>query len=556
MRTNTTDYKGWLDLVHSVFHPYVRRLNQVAILSLAVPLLAMGTALRFSNLSNQELLFFDTAQIAYNPLILLEQHYFLYSTARHAYIALVAFVYLLFGGNLAIPSYLSAMFGTLAVVLVGFITWICKRSWSIVILAMGLMAGAYFPIWWSRTGMPYNWAMCMAVVSLIFLYRSERDQNPRFLWWGGIILGYAFANHYSILFIVTGYFVWEVVRQIEAPPFQYRPLIKRLAAFAAFFAVVPVFCDISIRLLRFFSGYDGKVEASGILMYILKLFFSNADAEVNQSYIREVAGSFLANSHLQGTTAGFSYYLHVLWYFEGVVFAILAVLSLIYLWFLWRRYQNKTARFVFLFTVTPLIVFSIIAGTGGLAVPRLLVVVYPTLVISIAWVLVDMVSFFVYRVFGSNEQKLARRAIAVMIILLVVGFSIYSWINTYSLRTVKTYYSAVQSYVQGQPGIKYVGGFGNLILWRLLLGDQFRSLNTDDEFNSFIQLPGKKALLLHYQYDGRLSWISELNEVSYRSFPSLVERSEIVATEEGFGTVATQDQANRLWGEIRVYILH
>lgn len=557
---------------------HARGFSRVTILFTAGFILAIGGMLRFSNLSDQAVIVFDAAQVVYNPMVLLKEHYFPYSTARHAYFALVACVYALAGENLTTVSYLSALFGTLAVGLVGILAWSFRRCWLTALLAAGLMAGAYLPVWWSRTGMPYIWAMFVATVSFILLYHSERDEDPRFLWWGALILGYAVANHYSMIFAVASYAVWEVFRRIEDRQFQFRPLTKRLVTFAALFALMPAIFDSSVRFLRFFSGYDAKLagstnmiemieravfsvsayngepNGSSNIMQWLWLFFSNADADVNQSYIRELAAGFLVNIHHQGAASGFTYYLRVLWHFEGAIFASVAVLSLIYMCFLWRRHQNKTGRFIFLFTATPLILHSIAAGTGSTAVPRALVVAYPTLMISIAWFLVDMIALLIGSILAGKGPKthyLARTAVTIGVIL---GFGIYGWENTHSLRALRTYYPAAQSYLRESAKIQHVGVFGNVALWTLLSGRKVRFIYSREDFDGFQRLTGEKIFILQHKAEGRLSWAADLNGVPYKSFPNPVERSVIVSAEDGPGRIPTQDELNRLGGEVRVYI--
>lgn len=553
-------------------------LTEVSVLSLAAAVLAMAAVLRFFNLANQPLLMFDTAQVAYNPTVLLKEYYFPYSTARHAYIALVALVYALTGENLITVSYLSALFGTLAAGLVGILAWSVRQCWLTALLTLALMAGAYLPVWWSRMGMPYIWAMCVATIGFIFLYCSERDQSPRFLRWGALFLGYAFANHYSMIFAAASYAVWSIVRGMEARSLRWRPLVKQFLIFGCFFSIAPALSDLSVRLLRFFSGYDAKLDGSSNtiemieraifpvsshgdkvsgasnIMQGLWLFFSNADAEVNQSYIRELAASFLVNSHYQGAAPGFTYYLRVLLHFEGVAFLALAVFSLIYLSLLWVGRHSREARFIFLFTATPLILHSILAGTGGVAVPRALVVLYPTLVISIAWFLADMIALLVGWILagkGSKTHYLARTAVTIGVIL---GFGIYGWENTHSLRALRTYYPAAQSYLRESTKVQHVGVFGNVALWTLLSGRKVRFIDTRENFDGFRRLSGDKAFILQHTVDGRSSWAASLNGVPYKSFPSPVERSVIVSAEEGPGRIPTQDELNRLGGEVRVYI--
>lgn len=556
---------------------YMREPSRVTLLCLAGLLLAIGAILRFSNLSNQPLLTFDTAQIAYNPMVLLKEHYFPYSTARHAYIALVAFIYALAGQNLITVSYLSALFGTLAVGLVGILAWSLRRCWLTAFLAAALMADAYLPIWWSRTGMPYIWAMCAASIGFLFLYRSERDEDPRFLWWGALLLGYAVANHYSIIFAGSSYAVWAIVRELEARSFRLRSLMKQFVIFALFFSIAPVFSDLSVRFLRFFSGYDAKLDGStntiemieraifpvpsygdklnslSNIMQGLWLFFSNADADVNQSYIRELAAGLLVNIHHQGAAPGFTYYLRVLWHFEGAIFASVAVLSLIYMWFLWRGHQNKTGRFIFLFTATPLILHSIAAGTGSTAVPRALVVVYPTLVISIAWFLVDMIALLVSSILAGKGPKTHCLARTMVTIGVILGFGIYGWKNTHSLRALRTYYPAAQSFLRESAEVQHIGVFGNLSLWTLLSERQVRFIYSREDFDGFRRLTGEKAIILQHKPEGRVSWATDLNGVPYKSFPNPMERSVIVSTEDGPGRIPTQDELNQLGGEVRIY---
>ena len=545
-----------MNAIRSGFSAEVGTLARISALSLAGAILAMAAVLRLSSLSNQSLLMFDTAQVVYNPIVLLKEGYFPYSTARHAYIALVAGVYALAGENLTTASYLSALFGTLAVGLVGILAWSVGRCWLTASLAAGFMAGAYLPIWWSRMGMPYIWAMCVATVGFMFLYRSERDRNPRFFWWGALFLGYAFANHYSMIFAGASYAVWEIVREMEARSLQLRSLMKQFLIFALFFSIAPALSDLSVRLLRFFSGYDGAlVESKSKLLQVLGLFFSNADAEVNQSYIREVVGALFFNIHLGADTPGFTYYLRVLSYFEGFGFTILAIISLVYLFFLWCRRYNGSARFVFLFTATPLILHSVIAGTGGLAVPRALVVAYPTLVISIAWLLVDAATVFAGWIFGgSKAPKICWLGRMTTIIAIIVGFGIYGWKNTHSLRALRTYYPAAQSFLRENAEVQHIGVFGNVALWTLLSGRQVRFIYSREDFDRFQRLTGEKAIILQHKPEGRVSWAASLNGVPYKSFPNPVERSVIVSAEEGPGRIPTQDELNSLWGEVRVYI--
>ncbi len=512
-------------------------------------------------------------------MVLLERHYFPYSAARHAYIALVALAFELFGENLTMPSYLSALFGTLAVALVGILAWVCGCLRLTTLLAMGLMAGVYLPIWWSRIATPYTWAMCVATASLILLYQSERDQNSRSLWWGALSLGYAFTNHFSVIFTGASYAVWTIIREMEAGSLRLRSLIKQFLIFGCFFSIAPALSDLSVRFLRFFSGYDAKLagstnmiemiertvfsvsayngepNGSSNIMRWLWLFFSNADADVNQSYIRELAAGFLVNSHHQGAAPGFAYYLRVLWHFEGAIFASVAVLSLMYMWFLWRRHQNKTSRFIFLFTATPLILHSIAAGTGSTAVPRALVVVYPTLVISIAWFLVDMIALLVGWIFAGKEPKTHYLARTMVTMGIILGFGIYGWKNTHSLRALRTYYPAAQSFLRENAGVQHIGVLGNVALWTLLSGRKVRFIDTREDFDGFRRLSGDKAFILQHTVDGRLSWAASLNGAPYKSFPNPVERSVIVSAEDGPGRIPTQDELNRLGGEVRIYFL-